>query len=322
MSIESQSMRSRIVVRQLRKGTNGFDGWTPVIANIRDDKRFVMQVTNWIGGQGIKPETGYYIGESGFVENMSEAVDIRGVGQKGWSPILAADNDGERRVLQVYNWIGGEGEKPNVGQYIGPYGLVDSPLLAINIRGERGTEGPDGPTGPQGPMGAVGPYAPGEIVWLATKTIPAGRRLLKANGSQNLSRVLYPELFAVVRTMYGAGDGVTTFGIPDLRGEFTRGFDDGRGVDAGRVFGSLQAQSMQTHYHKTSIGFDNNNFYGHQDASGNPAFGSDTVIGNRILAEGALIEGAGMRRGYTSTASVTGSETRPRNVALLACITY
>ncbi len=46
-----------------------------------------------------------------------------------------------------------------------------------------------------------------------------------------ISRSIYSDLFASLGITYGAGDGSTTFNIPDLRGEFLRGLDAGRGVD-------------------------------------------------------------------------------------------
>lgn len=62
-------------------------------------------------------------------------------GQKGWSPILAVENDGERRVLRVTDWTGGEGTKPASGQYIGPTGFVSTPAQATDIRGPQGATG-------------------------------------------------------------------------------------------------------------------------------------------------------------------------------------
>ena len=78
----------------------------------------------------------------------------------------------------------------------------------------------------------------GSVYTFAGSTVPTG--WLKCNGAL-LSRTTYAALFAVIGTTYGAGDGSTTFALPDLRGEFVRGFDDGRGVDAGRTLGSAQA---------------------------------------------------------------------------------
>ncbi|MGL5632241.1 MAG: phage tail protein, partial [Azovibrio sp.] len=85
--------------------------------------------------------------------------------------------------------------------------------------------------------------------FFASTTAPNG--WLKANGSA-VSRTTYAALFAVVGTTFGIGDGSTTFNLPDLRGEFIRAFDDGRGVDSGRAFGSTQGTQNATHTHTAS----------------------------------------------------------------------
>ena len=58
----------------------GNNGWSPVLAVISDDERRVLQVIDWIGGQGTKPDSGDYVSEGGFVEDISEAANIRGSG--------------------------------------------------------------------------------------------------------------------------------------------------------------------------------------------------------------------------------------------------
>ena len=60
-----------------------------------------------------------------------------------------------------------------------------------------------------------------------------------------VSRTKYPELFAAYGLIYGAGDGSTTFNLPDLRGAFVRGLDKGRGLDAGRDLGTLQGDTIR-----------------------------------------------------------------------------
>lgn len=82
----------------------------------------------------------------------------------------------------------------------------------------------------------------GAVFHMATATVPAG--YLEYNG-QAVSRTTYATLFAVVGTTYGAGDGSTTFNLPDLRGEFIRGWDHGRGVDSGRAIATYQADALQ-----------------------------------------------------------------------------
>lgn len=132
----------------------------------------------------------------------------------------------------------------------------------------------------------------GQVIFTAGINAPSG--FLKCDG-QLVSRTTYASLFAVIGTTYGAGDGSTTFAVPDLRGEFIRCLDDGRGVDAGRVLGSAQAHGLQSHTHYIP---------GQQGggASGVPGGGNGTGYYN-----------------YYTTAT-GGTETRPRNVALLACI--
>lgn len=83
----------------------------------------------------------------------------------------------------------------------------------------------------------------GIIMWGGT-TVPT--KHLECNG-QTLLRT--HALFAILGTNFGAGDGVTTFNIPDLRGVFTRGWDHGRGVDAGRTIGSFQEDAFESHTH-------------------------------------------------------------------------
>ncbi|MGR3485480.1 MAG: tail fiber protein, partial [Paracoccaceae bacterium] len=81
-------------------------------------------------------------------------------------------------------------------------------------------------------VGQVAPFAPAAP--------PArGRGCDRAAGSRAADAALY----AAIGTTYGAGDGSTTFDLPDLRGEFLRGLDGGRGVDPGRTLGSAQGAS-------------------------------------------------------------------------------
>lgn len=81
----------------------------------------------------------------------------------------------------------------------------------------------------------------GSLLPSASTTPPRG--YLKCNG-QAVSRSTYARLFRAIGTTFGVGNGTTTFNLPDLRGEFIRGFDDGRGVDPGRVFGSRQSGTI------------------------------------------------------------------------------
>lgn len=94
---------------------------------------------------------------------------------------------------------------------------------------------------------------------------------LKANGAA-VSRTTYAALFAVIGTTFGAGDGATTFNLPDMRGEFLRGWDDGRGVDVGRALGSAQAHMTASHNHTASAA----SAGGHSHSASSSSAGSHT----------------------------------------------
>ena len=138
---------------------------------------------------------------------------------------------------------------------------------------------------------------PGQIMFFAKNTPPSG--WLKCDGSA-VSRTTYNGLFSIIGTTFGNGDGSTTFNLPDLRGEFIRGWDNGRGIDSNRVFGSTQTDSFKTHTHNLTV----------RDGATN--FGSD-----KALTRSA---GGGGTNTSQSVDEAGGNETRPRNIALLPCI--
>lgn len=86
----------------------------------------------------------------------------------------------------------------------------------------------------------------GMLAFFDQDTPPEG--WLRANGAA-VSRTVYARLFAKIGTRHGAGDGVTTFNVQDVRGRFLRPLDDGKGLDPGRVRGSLQADDTKSHSH-------------------------------------------------------------------------
>lgn len=79
-------------------------------------------------------------------------------------------------------------------------------------------------------------------------TAPGG--WLTRDGS-SLSTVTYPALFAILGYLFG-GSGAS-FSLPDDRGEYSRGLDLGRGVDAGRALGSWQAGAYPAHTHPSGL---------------------------------------------------------------------
>jgi len=153
-----------------------------------------------------------------------------------------------------------------------------------------------------GALRAEGIIPVGAIIWFANTSTPTG--YLRANGAA-VSRTTYAALFTAIGTTYGGGDGSTTFNLPDLRGEFIRALDDGRGVDSSRGIGTSQAASFASHSHRIAVsGADDNNHTGNFDGVADSDAGSKGYIRNTEATQGVT------------------NETRPRNVAMLACIKF
>lgn len=164
----------------------------------------------------------------------------------------------------------------------------------------------------------------GAVQLFAKNSAPAG--WLKANGAA-VSRTTYAALFSAIGTAFGTGDGSTTFNLPDLRGEFLRGWDDGRGVDTGRVFGSAQADALQAFTGTTGLRRlnDGNSLIGNSGITGGFTFsaGSRGPSPRLISAtDPAPLADDSLTFSPASAGARTASETRARNVALLACIKY
>jgi microcystin-dependent protein len=116
----------------------------------------------------------------------------------------------------------------------------------------------------------------GTYIEYAGNVAPAG--FLKANGAA-ISRTTYAALFGVCGTTYGVGDGATSFNLPDARGVVIRGWDDGRGLDSGRGFGTYQADAFQTHLHTGGSTGTVSNDHTHSGATGGTAGVNGTVYG-------------------------------------------
>ena len=120
----------------------------------------------------------------------------------------------------------------------------------------------------------VGDSMTGMVSGFAMATAPAG--WLKCNGAV-VSRTTFASLFARIGTVFGAGDGVTTFNVPDARGLFPRAWDDGRGIDPGRVFGTFQDMLMQSHAHTATAAAVGDHVHGAwTDAQGNHVHAAST----------------------------------------------
>ncbi len=133
---------------------------------------------------------------------------------------------------------------------------------------------------------------------------------LMCNGSE-VARTGYPELFSTIGTTYGAGDGTTTFNLPDLRGEFIRGLDNSRGVDVSRVIGSSQAQDFK-------------GFTLISQAEGGWNYSHNTYMGKSTTGYTGRFFGGYWQAVPTSAVGLMWdtSEIRPRNVAMNYIIKY
>jgi microcystin-dependent protein len=142
---------------------------------------------------------------------------------------------------------------------------------------------------------------PGAVMAFARNTPPAG--WLECNGA-TISRTTYAALFASIGTTFGVGDGTNTFVLPDLRGEFTRGWDNGRGIDASRQFGSNQAAS------------------GVRDVVGIDSSGIKVGVlnGDAVVSAGTTTSVPTSTQQVTGTIPMVQTLVRPRNIALLYCI--
>lgn len=149
----------------------------------------------------------------------------------------------------------------------------------------------------------------GSVIWTARNTAPTG--YLKANGAA-VSRTTYSGLFSAIGTVYGAGDGSTTFNLPDLRGEFIRGWDDGRGIDTSRVFGTQQSDMVGPHNHTINDPGHSHSYQG-GDRQNLQSGGTSQPVSQGGNTTGSASTGITINNS-------SGTETRPRNVALLACI--
>lgn len=161
---------------------------------------------------------------------------------------------------------------------------------------------------------------PGAVSAFASSSAPAG--WLKCNGAA-VSRATYAALFTAIGTTFGAGDGSTTFNLPDLRGEFVRGWDDARGIDTGRAFGSAQAGQNASHTHTgtTATGGAHSHTAGIYNAG--TTSGSASAQGGSLASNATITTSAAAAHSHTFTTDANGgTEARPRNVALLYCIKF
>lgn len=203
----------------------------------------------------------------------------------------------------------------------------------------------------------------GQVAFFAITSAPSG--WLKCNGTE-ISRTTYSNLFSIIGTIYGSGNNTTTFNLPDFRGYFLRGLDDGKGIDTGRTLnntaqiddnkshthtatdsGHSHTATQPAHNHTINDPGHKHNFKLYNDDYNNSAGGTmpggfSTDGATTLLSINSTNGGWGIQNSTTgitinsaqpaitvdsSTANITvessgGTETRPKNFALLICIKY
>ncbi|WP_282412263.1 phage tail protein [Pseudomonas sp. PS01299] len=145
------------------------------------------------------------------------------------------------------------------------------------------------------------------------------------------SSATYPDLSAYLGGKFNKGDeGVGNFRLPEARGEFLRGWDHGRGVNAGRVIGTSEGESVINHVHVDNYLVDNTAVPGIPGVSN--ASVSQSVWGKVYGTAGGSLKsylsndqangfaGNGIGGLYSGPMKGGGTETRPRNIAVMWCI--
>lgn len=147
----------------------------------------------------------------------------------------------------------------------------------------------------------------GSVIAYPVDSVPD--HCMECNGAV-VSRAAYPELFAVLGTVYGDGDGSSTFKLPDFRDRFLRGADGTNGA----VIGAAQGDAIRniTGYIHNVATLDGN-------ASG-------CVTSSRSEMIYGIPGGTDHRRATyvinASDAVPTAVENRPVNYAVKYCIIY
>lgn len=157
-------------------------------------------------------------------------------------------------------------------------------------------------------------YTKAEIdaLWQTASALPVGAMLpftmaivppgFVEVAGQVLSKTGLPDLYAYIGDVFAVGgEPVGFFRMPESRAEFLRGWDHGRGVDAGRALGSYQLGAVESHDHLT---------YSADKYSSPASLGSSGSVAPHNIGTAA-----GIRTGMTG-----GAETRPRNLAVMWCM--
>ena len=152
----------------------------------------------------------------------------------------------------------------------------------------------------------------GMIAAFATSSPPTGWLACQGQTLDSTTDTEYSPLFTVIGTTWG-GTGSSSFLLPDLRGEFLRGWDNGRGVDSGRTFASAQDDAFQGHNFDSSGG-------AISGVLGSGGLQMNDTNSGPIAVRARAIDQI-ITDGVNGTPR-TASETRSRNISILFCIRW
>jgi len=174
----------------------------------------------------------------------------------------------------------------------------------------------------------------GFVMAFAHATIPSG--WLECNGAA-ISRTTYADLFSTIGTYYGTGDGSSTFNIPDLRGQFIRGWDHGAGNDpdaasrtdrgdstTGDNVGTKQTDEKKEHRHRlmrTTPSVGDGSVIVDDSTPILKTIGNSTPSNvNKEYSLAGLTDISGNQPDKGWSGKDGGNETRPKNIQMPWCI--
>lgn len=171
----------------------------------------------------------------------------------------------------------------------------------------------------QAPAAIASIIQPGTIAMFGFSTPPYG--WLECNGAL-LSRTAYAALFEQIGTFWGAGDGATTFALPDARGYFPRAWDHGRGIDPGRDFGTTQDDAIRNI--TGQINFKATTGTASTVTHTDGAYRKDPETPGGSGGQLAVASSSYFQRTYFDASRVvpTAAENRPKNISFLYCMKY